>query len=66
MASCETVRNRGLAWARAVRSEVTKTWHGVARFNPDARPPRRIFDASRLLILHHAYRRALIITHISK
>jgi hypothetical protein len=26
--------------------------------NPDACPQRRIFDASRLLILHHAHRKA--------
>jgi hypothetical protein len=44
--------------ARAVRSELRQTWHGVAHFNPDARPPRRIFDASRLLMFLHAHRRA--------
>ena len=44
--------------ARAVRSEPRQTWQGVACFNPDACPPRRIFDASRLVMLLHAHRRA--------
>ncbi len=46
------------ASARTVRSEVEETSYGVGRFNPNARPPRRIFDASRLAMLLHAHRRA--------
>jgi hypothetical protein len=44
--------------ARTVRSEVEETSYGVGRFNPNARPPRRIFDASWLAMLLHAHRRA--------
>jgi hypothetical protein len=54
--SPSAINNSGSA--RAVRSEASKTWHGVARFNPDACPPRRIFDQSRLTMLLHAHRKA--------
>jgi len=45
-------------WARALGSELRRTLQGFVHFNPDTRPQRRIFDASRLLILHHAHRKA--------